>query len=520
MSREEIYAAYGLTCPPRVGTLRDPTRKTYGRSAARIAARLGTPMMPWQRYSADTALEVDPVTHKLVYRNVRLLTPRQSGKTTQVLSITVHRMTEMGKQAKRYAPAQGSRQRSLYAAQKLKDAREKFVEEHIPALDASPFGAQYRKRLTNGSESLLWEGGGRQGITASGETSGHGKVLDLAFEDEAFAAEDNRLEQAFSPAMVTRWSPQHWVVSTEGTEKSLYLASIVDQGREMVASGQPSTICYLEWSNLDGERDDPATWLSCMPALCPASPCRCDPAGVWHHTVSLDTVRAELDKMSRSPDEFDRAYLNRRCRKRPAPDANVPSLEDWTACLDVRSRPGDPVAFAIDVTPSRSHAAIVVCGPAEAGWHLEVVDHRPGTDWIVPRVLELAERWSPVAWGLDVAGPGGSLLVPLAEAAIVKAESDPKHGQLWIPGPRDVAQTCGLVADAIRGHRLRHLGQPSLMDAYTAARTRPLGDAWAWARRTADGDISPLVAATVAVGAYEARKHLRPGSYDPLANIF
>jgi hypothetical protein len=29
--------------------------------------------------------------------------------------------------------------------------------------------------------------------------------------------------------------------------------------------------------------------------------------------------------------------------------------------------------------------------------HAEVVDHRPGTGWVVWRLLELADKWSPCA---------------------------------------------------------------------------------------------------------------------------
>jgi len=44
--------------------------------------------------------------------------------------------------------------------------------------------------------------------------------------------------------------------------------------------------------------------------------------------------------------------------------------------------------------------------------------------------------------------------------------------------------------------KARHLEQPILNLAVFAARKRPLGDAWAWARKTG-GDISPLVAVTL-----------------------
>lgn len=524
MEPEEIYAAYGLTCRPRYATLRDPGRPTYGRAVARVSARLRTPMMPHQRYIADVALEANP-DGSLRYRKVYILVPRQHGKTTLVLSVGVHRMTEFCHVAARLRPWHGTRQKSLYAAQKLIDSREKFVDDHWPVLDASTYASRYRKRQKNGAEALLWSTGGIQAITASGETSGHGKVLDLAFEDEAFAATDNRLEAAFTPAMSTRESPQHWVLSTEGTEKSTYLADIVEAGRQTVTDEDPdSTICYIEFSaDPEADRRLVSTWLSAMPACCPTpGPCECTTAWGWRHTITQEHVSSELEAMTKKgkEQEFDRAYLNIRRRSTPPPDPNMPTLDQLRQCIEVRSRPGEAVAMAVDITPRRSHAAITVVGPVEDGWHAEVIDHRAGTDWVVGRMLELAERWSPLAWGLDIAGPAGSLMVPLEDAGIVKPAPalEPEAGQLWIPSTREIAAACGRLADAVRNRRLRILDDPTLLDAWAAARTRPLGDAWAWARRAADGDISPLCSMTVGLGAYEARKGVA-GDVDVLASL-
>jgi hypothetical protein len=46
---------------------------------------------------------------------------------------------------------------------------------------------------------------------------------------------------------------------------------------------------------------------------------------------------------------------------------------------------------------------------------------------------------------------------------------------------------------------LRHLGTPELDAAVAGAITRPLGDAWAWSRKSSSVDISPLVASTMAL---------------------
>src|SRR3954469_329284 len=84
-----------LACPPRWSTQRT-SRPTLGGKVAEVAANLGQPFMPWQRHVADVALEVDPATGLLVYRKVGLLAPRQSGKTTELLSVMVHRALAFG----------------------------------------------------------------------------------------------------------------------------------------------------------------------------------------------------------------------------------------------------------------------------------------------------------------------------------------------------------------------------------------------------------------------------------------
>ncbi|MBM7083612.1 hypothetical protein [Micromonospora humidisoli] len=509
MSPEEIYAAYGLTCPPRVGTLRNPARKTYGVGVARIAAQLGQPLMPWQRYAVDTALEVDPDTGWLVYRDVTLVVPRQSGKTTLILSVKAHRALKMGSEALRFRPSQGPRQFILYAAQKLLAARRKFVEEHLPVLQASPLSSRFTTRLANGSESVLWDTGALDSITANTETSGHGPTLDLGVEDEFWAAVDHRLEQAFSPAMLTRWSPQHWRVSTEGTEASTYMATKVELGRLVVASGEPTQICYLEWSNLDGPRDAPATWLTCMPALCP-TPGECDCSPTWRHTVTLDTVAGELEKFKTTPDEFDRAYLNRRKGSVLPPDPNVPPVERWNDLIDIRQAPGDLLAFGIACDWQGTEAAIVAAWPGEGPvkHHLRVIEYKPGVDWLPDRCAELDERWTPVAWGVDLGGgPTKQLKQPLLDVEIELPSGEPKRGDIASPLVSDSAAYTATLLGEVRAGTMRHEGQDALTDAYKVARTKPSGDVWLLDRK-ASGNVICLQAAISALFALETRKHL------------
>jgi phage terminase large subunit-like protein len=414
--------------------------------------------MPWQALVADVAGELDPRTGYPAYREVRVTVPRQSGKTTLILVVEVDRSIAWG-------PAQ----RTLYAAQDRNNSRAKW-EEQAELLERTPLRRLFRMRRQTGLERMVWPSTGSSiGITASGEASGHGQTLDLGVIDEAFAQQDERLVQAFRPAMLTRPAAQLWVVSTMGTEESTFLHDRVDDGRARVEAGERAGVCYFEWSaGDDDDPDDPATWWGCMPAL--------------GYTVTEDVIRIDHDALDE--DEFARAYLNRRMAGgRPVIDAGT-----WQACREPGSGLSGTPCFAVDVTPDRAFASIGVAGwRADRRAHLEVVEHRPGTEWVVGRVAELYKRWAPWPVVIDPASPAGSLLVDLASLGI-KAETT---------GAREYAQACGALYDAVIERKVAHLDQPVLNQAVAAARKRVLGDAWAWARRTG-GDVSPLVAVTLA----------------------
>jgi phage terminase large subunit-like protein len=424
---------------------------------AKIALAMGQPFMPWQRQVADVALEVMPGGLP-AYREVRLTVPRQSGKTTELLAVEVDRCLNWGR-----------RQRCLYAAQDRNNSRAKW-EEQGEILDGTPLRPLFTMRRQTGLERMVWRSTASTiGITASGESSGHGQTLDLGVIDEAFAQKDERLAQAFRPAMLTRPSAQMWIVSTMGTDESTFLNDRVDDGRARVEDGQRSGVCYFEWSaHDDDDPDDEDTWWRCMPAL--------------GHTVTVDTIRADHDSLDAG--EFARAYLNRRA----AGGKPVIDSATWAACSDPQSQPGPLLAMGLDVTPDREHSSIGVASRRRDGRiHIEVVDRRGGTDWVVARMLELQRQWHPARVMFDPASPAGSLRLDLAAAGVAMEGTE----------VRTYAQACGAFYDDAINRKLAHRSQPALDAAVAGARKRNLGDAWAWARRVG-ADVSPLVAVTLA----------------------
>ena len=430
--------------------------------------------MPWQRLVADIAYEVDPDTGRLAYREVRLTVPRQSGKTTLMLAAMTHRCVAMG-----------DRQRIFYTAQTGKDARLKWEDEHVPVLERSALAPLIQVRRTNGSEAIRWENGSMWSLLATTESAGHGAQADLGVLDEAFSYVDDRLEQAMKPAMVTRPQPQLWIVSTAGTEDSLYLNEKIDDGRMRAAAGQTSSVAFFEWSAPDdADIADPDTWHACMPAL-----------GL---TVPIAAIRSDFESM-REP-EFRRAYLNQRQDRAATAPWQIISEADWSACADKSSTIANTPTIALDVTPSRSMASLCAAGMRDDGVaHVEVIGNRPGTSWVLDWFAtdDRVRKYRSIV--IDPVSGANSLVSDLRNMGL----------QIVEVGTRQMVAGCGKFYDLATQHRLRHIDQVPLNAAIAGSKKRNLGDAWAWHRRDISVDVSPLVAATLALQAHIAPE-LRP----------
>lgn len=268
-----------MSCPPRFGTPRSPGRPSYGAGLAKTARRLGTALMPWQADLAAIALERE--AGRLAYRDVTITVPRQSGKTTLMLALAVHRMLAADGQV------------VAYGAQNRLAARGKLFDVLWPAVQRSEVGKLFRLVRNNGQESLRAANGSRLILLSSEEAAGHGETIDLVVLDECWAM-TQAVEQGVRPAMATRPNAQIWMLSTAGTKKSVWWRSKIEGGR--VAAGVAGgRLAYFEWScDPDVDALDPENWSSFMPAL--------------GHTIDRDVVEADLAVMS--VQEWRRAYAN------------------------------------------------------------------------------------------------------------------------------------------------------------------------------------------------------------------
>ena len=426
--------------------------------------------MPWQQLVADVGGELDPETGIPAYRNVVVTVPRQNGKTTLVLAWECQRAIGW----EHLGP-----QRISYSAQTGADARKKLIQDQKPIIEPHKKVLGIKRIYEAiGSEGVVWHNGSRLVLLNNTEAGGHGPSVDLGVKDERFADYDDRRDQALTPAMATRAFGQQLDLSTMGTEDSIPWNALVDRGRLAVESGQRTGIAYFEWSaGDDDDPDDPDTWWGCMPAL--------------GHTVTVGVVAHARTTMKDG--EFRRAFLN---RKTKADDRMLPVAE-WNAICSATAAPEGKPTFSLDVNPERSAGAVVAASPGVA----ELVEFRLTTGWLVSRAVELSAKWDQPLWVVDSTGPAASF-IPDMERAGLKVHS---------AAPKELVAACGQFYDGVIEGHLRLRRHQRFDEAAAGAAKRSIGDSWAWTRKNAAADISPLVAATLALwGAATLSEEVEP----------
>jgi hypothetical protein len=291
--------------------------------------------------------------------------------------------------------------------------------------------------------------------------------------DEAFKLNSESMG-ALLPTLSSRPNPQVWYTSSAAMATSEQLHAV----RKRAIAGEDKRLAYMEWS-ADENCDpyDKSNWALANPAL--------------GYRMELDFIEAEAEALTE--DVFRRERLS-------IPDellgeAAISQIV-WDTCRDRGSKIEGKLTFAVDMRLDRSTASISVAGRREDGLiHVEVIDNREGTSWIVPRLQELNKKWRPDQLLLDAGGPAGSILRDLQDLGI-----QPK-----LVGLREFAQACGAFYDSVTNNQLRHIGQPSLDVAVTGAIKRKVGDLWTW-NRAGEVDTSPLVACSIAFWGVTSRK--------------
>jgi hypothetical protein len=164
------------------------------------------------------------------------------------------------------------------------------------------------------------------------------------------------------------------------------------------------------------------------------------------------------------------------------------------------------VALALEISEDRQHTSVVAAGRLEGDLVLvDLVGYLPDTN-PVEAVLKLSASRTVVGVAIDPHSNAATAIRPL-EAADVKVTK---------PTSSDLVVANGGFLDLLAAGRVRHQGQAELTAAMRHLEQRRLGGASAPERRGALVDVSPAVAAELAVwGLLTA-----PAEYDVLQSVW
>ncbi|MFJ2178897.1 terminase [Streptomyces sp. NPDC087851] len=474
---------------PRVYTA-PPFASSSGQEAVELAAVTGLMLDDWQQFALHVGLGERPNGAWSAFE-VAVNVARQNGKGGIIEARELAGLFLFGERL------------ILHSAHEFKTAKEAFLR--IVALITNCDSLRKRVkavRRTTGEEAIELLTGQRLRFLARSGGSGRGFTGNTNIFDEDMILGDDAMG-ALMPTMAAVKDPQVWYLGSAGIgSPSQQLARLRRRALAAMESGVPDpALAYLEWSIDPHVRECPPDCTAHDDPLSSLSVAKANPALGYRLTLE----HTERERLTMSPEIYARERLGVGNYPVDAEDAwRVISEETWRALADGTSSPADPVAFAVDTTPERSHSAIGVAGGNGDALHVEVTDHRPGTGWVTDRLMELVEKWAPCAVAIDAGGPAASLI-----PAVKKALEERGLGDLLIEmKTRQVAGAYGQFYDGVSEQTIAHLDQAPLATALAGADTRPVGEGQAWARRGVSVDISPLVAVTHAAWAHRERSHL------------
>lgn len=507
MSPTSVPASLRGARRPRV-EVHPPYAYTFGPEARQLAERGGLVLDLWQADAIDLILAVRDDGRWACYEYAELVA-RQNGKGAILEVRALAGLFLLDEKL------------ILWSAHEYKTAMEGFrrfkqlllrlgkkVTDNLIEVD----GILVKVINTNGEESFeRLDTGARLRFIARSKGSGRGMTGDCNLVDEAFAYTTEQ-QDALGPTTLAVDNPAFIYTSSpplDGASGDVLFAL-----RARAEAGGDDSLGYRDWG-LDGDLDhldkidldDRRLWARTNPSL-----------GTRIREEAIVRIRR-----MQSDRGFAREVLG--VWPKRAEGNTVIDIAKWARMADDDSQRDREAGLAVglDISPLRDSATICVYGLRPDGLgHVQVADYRPGTRWIVPRLVELREALEPIAVAMG-RGTFAFLKTALDKEGFQLPEDpeEPEPGDLAVTGAIDMAAAAGQILEGVREESFRYVPSRHLDTAVAGARTKSSGDTVAWTPQKSDVDISPLVAMSVARWSYVTRSHLLESSdYDPLDSIF
>lgn len=496
---------------PRIAHLPSAGTSSLGREAVELAALAGLHLDDWQAWVLEQMCAqrgetyYNPFSKEWERRwaaiDVGLVVARQNGKGGILEARQLAGLYLFGEKT------------IIHSAQDFATSGEHFrrvasLIENTPLLSKELKGAYE----ANGKERIELKNGARLVFKTRTKKLGRGFSPQLVVLDEAmFLDEDSMM--ALRPTLSAQPNAQIIYTGSAGLEDAIEFGRVRNRALSALnGAAEEPHLFFAEWSadvctdfclpNCDehDSLDDPEVWAKANPGM-----------GI---RISEETIANERRAMSEDAFKVERLSVGRW----PADgDAwAVIDEESWRAREDEESEilmggSRNTWVLAVDISPNRSWGCITACGVNDEGLiHVEITgyeqyDYYPTLDKLAGRVREIWTSLKPDAVVIDDKSQASSLIDELENFAV----------KVISPTASEYAVACGefhtgCVPRKGETPKIVHTGQPPLTNAVAAAAKRDLSDKWAWDKKNASSDISPLVAATLATWGYKKLSNEQP----------
>ncbi|WP_205775913.1 hypothetical protein [Micromonospora tulbaghiae] len=359
-------------------------------------------------------------------------------------------------------------------------------------------------RTANGEQEIGFHNGSLIMFGAREQGFGRGfEEVDVEVFDEAQILTEKALEDMVAATNQSR-HPHGALLFYMGTPpRPVDPGEAFSAKRAKALSGGADDMVYIECSaDADADPDDREQWRKANPSFPDRTPLR-----------SMLRLRENLPS--------DEAWLREGLGIWDSvKGSGVIPAPSWKTQGDELSIAVDRFALGVECGPDLVCASVALAGQrADGGWHMELDDDQHtrgrGVAWLVPHVrATVAANPQIRAVVVDVAGPIAALLEQHGGRWYFK-RADPAEPRIEVT-PVKVAELgagCSRVLDGIVTGWLWHIGQPQFTAAALPAGKRALGDTgmWVWSRKTAESDITPIQAGTLALIGAQAARPRRPG---------
>lgn len=495
---------------PRVANIPKYDRSA-GKAVIDLMRGIGRPLDDWQAYAIQHGLgqNVTPDMSEFEWSAPQCgcWVPRQNGKGDILMALELGWLFIFKETL------------IVHSAHEYKTAQEAFLRITGVIDENEDVFAKYIKRVwqANGEQGveLLKQPSGKPGprlrFMARTNKAGKGFSAPKLILDEAQELTEQMMK-AILFVMSAQSNPQIWFYGTPPEENDAWIYNVKEAGEE----GDSRTM-WLDWGMETIDTNDraacqsmrdPDEWKRRNPSLGIVRP---NGTGLRHDAVANELRLLGPGKAF----AMDRLGMWLPRARKDGDNSIDPEVWYTQRVPAARKAKPDPVAISFNVNPRRTHATISFAGMIEGKWRVGIIEHKPGTSWLLPRLAEVKHAYNVVAWTVDAKSESTIEELKTIGIKLPDSEEEAKMGDLILPTAGDVAMAFGMIVDATNNGELHHHDEPPLNQAVSVP-PRPLAGGSTFDHRRGI-EVGPATTAAGAMWAYRKRERVfKAKPYDPL----